>query len=244
MRIVPTAYLLLYRATLRRAGRAPRLAAVLTILLTRHGKTPQSDPEQYLGQRMDVSLSEEGRETARALHDRLDGLELTRVVSSPLRRAMETARIVAPTAAIEPDPRLMEADYGAWEGHTREEIGARWPALRTAWEADPSAVGPPGGETATDVARRVSALMLELAAWQAGLGHPEEDHRVLLVGHSTVNRVLLAWRLGIPLRDFRRRIRQDWTNLTVLRGVSEEGGLLVLDNDLGHIRGLRGETWI
>jgi broad specificity phosphatase PhoE len=217
---------------------------LLEILLTRHGKTPQSEPEQYLGQRLDVPLSDEGRASAAALHDRLEGVELARVISSPLRRALETARIVAPRVEIETDARLLEADYGEWEGHTREEIRARWPDARAAWEADPSTVGPPGGESGTDVARRVSSLILDLVSWEQGLDEHPLSHRVLLVGHSTVNRVMLAWRLGIPMRDYRRRLRQDWNNLTVLRFVSKDDGLLVLANDVGHINGVRGATWV
>ncbi|MEA2622872.1 MAG: hypothetical protein QOH61_1782 [Chloroflexota bacterium] len=217
---------------------------MLEILLTRHGKTPQSEPEQYLGQRLDVPLSDEGRASAAALHDRLEGVELARVISSPLRRALETARIVAPRVEIETDARLLEADYGEWEGHTREEIRARWPDARAAWEADPSTVGPPGGESGTDVARRVSSLILDLVSWEQGLDEHPLSHRVLLVGHSTVNRVMLAWRLGIPMRDYRRRLRQDWNNLTVLRFVSKDDGLLVLANDVGHINGVRGATWV
>lgn len=217
--------------------------ALLTILLTRHGKTPLSDPEQYLGQRTDVPLSEDGRGAAHALHDRVQGIPLARVISSPLRRALETARIAVPQAAVEADRLLIEADYGEWEGHTRAQIRARWPDLRAAWEADPAGVSPPGGETGAAVAARVRSFVLSLVEWEAGLAAPDQDHRVLVVGHSTVNRVLLAWRLGIPLVDYRRRLRQDWANLTVLKFVTEDGGLLVLDNDVAHLRGIVGATW-
>lgn len=216
---------------------------MLTILLTRHGKTPLSEPEQYLGQRTDVTLSDEGRATAQALRDRLEGVELARVMSSPLRRAVETAQIVAPYATVEADRRLIEADYGEWEGHTRAQIRQRWPELRAAWEDDPASVAPPGGESGADVTQRVRSFVLALVAWEADLLRPAEEHRVLVVGHSTVNRVLLAWRLGVPLADYRRRLRQDWTNLTVLKFVDADGGLLVLDNDVAHIRGIRGITW-
>ena len=216
---------------------------MLTIVLTRHGKTRLSVPEQYLGQHMDVPLSEDGRAAAQALHDRLDGVALARVIASPLQRALQTASIVAPTAAVESDARLIEADYGEWEGHTRATIRARWPDLRQAWEADPEKVAPPGGESGADIAQRVRSCVTAVVAWEASLKRPDDEHRVLLVAHSTVNRILLASALGVPLRDYRRRIRQDWANLTVLANVSDDGGLLVLDNDVSHIRGVRGITW-
>lgn len=216
---------------------------MLTIVLTRHGKTRLSVPEQYLGQHMDVPLSEDGRAAAQALHDRLAGVPLARAIASPLQRALQTARIVAPTVTVEAEPRLIEADYGEWEGHTRTSIGVHWPELRRAWETDPANVSPPGGESGADVAGRVRSFVTSLVAWEAALDRPDDEHRVLVVGHSTVNRILLAWALGVPLRDYRRHIRQDWANLTVLTAVSSEGGLLVLDNDVSHIRGVRGITW-
>jgi broad specificity phosphatase PhoE len=65
-----------------------------------------------------------------------------------------------------------------------------------------------------------------------------------VVGHSSVNRVFLAEVMGVPLIDYRRRFQQDWVNLTVLRWDSRESGpLLLLANDLAHVRGVRGITW-
>jgi broad specificity phosphatase PhoE len=216
---------------------------VLTILLTRHGKTTRSDPEQYLGQRLDVALSDLGRASAERLRDRLADVPLDRILSSPLKRALDTAHILRPGETVEADARLAEADYGEWEGHTTPEILARWPEIRRAWEEDPTSIAPPGGESGADVARRVSSLIADLVGWEAGLGAPERQHRVLLVGHSTLNRVLLAVVLGVPVRDYRRRFRQDWTNLTVLKYVTNTGAELVLGNDVAHVRGIHGITW-
>jgi hypothetical protein len=56
--------------------------------------------------------------------------------------------------------------------------------------------------------------------------------------------VLLAEVLGVPLQDYRRRFKQDWASLTVLRWESREGGaMLLLSNDEGHSKGLHGATW-
>jgi broad specificity phosphatase PhoE len=218
---------------------------MLTVLLTRHGHTDRSEPEQYLGQRIDVPLSEKGRMAAVELRGRLAGISFERVVSSPLKRAVETATLARPNDPIEMDDRLKEADYGEWEGHTHEELEARWGAARSMWEADPAGFAIPGGESGSDVARRVRSFIEALVEWEKGLAATEEDHRVLVVAHSTLNRVLLAVCLGVPLRDYRRRFRQDWANLTVLRFGSEygSGALLLLANDLGHVRGHTGITW-
>jgi broad specificity phosphatase PhoE len=217
---------------------------MLTVILTRHGSTDRSEPEQYLGQRIDASLTDRGRAAAVALGERLADVSFERVISSPLERAFETARLIRPNDEVEPEPRLAEADYGAWEGLTIDRIEAGWPDVRTRWEEDPARVAPPDGENGRDVGRRVRALLRELIAWSDRIG-TGVDHRVLLVGHSTVNRVLLAVALGVPLRDYRRRFQQDWANLTVLRfgGPYGSGAQLLLYNDMSHLRGVRGETW-
>lgn len=215
---------------------------MLTILLTRHGLTERSEPEQHLGQRIDAPLSEAGRVAARALAVRLEDVPVERVISSPLERAFETARIARPGSAVETDPRLMEMDYGEWEGLTDAEIEARYGERRRAFELDPAMVSCPGGESGRDVARRVASLFDELLGWA---GDGPDDHRVLLVAHSTLNRVLLCVALDVPVKDYRRRFYQSWANLTVLRlgGRYGPGAQLLLGNDVTHIRGTRGITW-
>ena len=244
---------------------------MLTLVLTRHGATARSEPEQHLGQRLDLPLSEVGRSAARALGERLVGVRFDRVVSSPLRRALETASLVAPNASVEADARLTEMDYGRWEGRTYAEIDATDAAARRRWEDDPAALPCPDGESGEQVAQRVRALLDDLLAWAAATDpvcRPEEagdgprppaaraatsgewpglavERRVLAVAHSTTNRILLAVALGVPIRDYRRRFVQAPANLTVLRfrGALDDGARLLVGNDVSHIRGLRGETW-
>lgn len=206
---------------------------MLTVILTRHGETDRSHPEQYMGQHLPAKLTEPGRAAARALGSRLKDQSIDRVISSPLSRAVDTARLVRPNAPIETDDRLAEADYGDWEGHTIEEIEARWPEERQRYDEDPARFGPPNGENGRTVARRLRALLRELVGWSTD---QPADTTVLLVGHSTVNRVMLAVVLGVPLRDYRRRFRQDWANLTML-AFDEPSGIraeLLVSNDTSH----------
>lgn len=218
---------------------------MLTVLLTRHGETDRSHPEQYLGQHLEAHLTERGRDAAKALGERLAGVSIARVISSPSDRAVETARLVCPGAGVETDRRLLEGDYGDWEGHTVEQIDAGWPEERRAWVHDPERVTIPGGESGSDVARRVRSLLDELVAWEAGLSQPSTDSMVVLVGHSTTNRALLCVALEVPIRDYRTAFRQSWANLTVLRFDSSDGpgAQLLLCNDVSHLRGVGGITW-
>jgi broad specificity phosphatase PhoE len=216
---------------------------VLTVLLTRHGHTDRSEPEQYLGQHVQASLTERGRSDGEALADRLNGVHVDRVISSPLGRAVETAEIISGRvgAPVEIDGRLTELDYGEWEGLTVEEIDRRFPGERELYDADPSIHRVGGGESGLAVAARVGDFMESLVGWWEDIAG---DRTCLLVGHSSLNRILLAVVMGVPLADYRRRFKQDWASLTVLRWESRTAGpLLMLANDEAHTKGLRGATW-
>lgn len=214
---------------------------MLTVLLTRHGHTDRSEPEQYLGQNVVARLTERGREDALALGRRLASVHIERVISSPLGRAMETAQLVAGHRQVEIDERLAEMDYGYWEGVPTTEIQQRYPDEYARYEADPATFHVGGAESGEQVAARVSALLDELVDWAAGKG---DEPTCLLIGHASVNRVLLADALGVPLPDYRRRFDSDWASLSVLRWSNrEDGARLLLGNDVGHVRGLSGVTW-
>ena len=237
---------------------------MLTLVLTRHGLTDRSVPEQHLGQRIDISINAAGRRQAEALGRRLSRVKFDSVITSPLFRARETAQIAmsAMTAAVptQADPRLKEMDYGAWEGRTYDEVRAEDPKLREEWEAAPDAVQCPGGESGNDVAARVDRFLTDLleeqrtwhakAQFRAAMGgRPPEatpERRVLVVAHATANRILLSVALGVDIRGYRRRFAQDQCNLTVLRwdadGVPAAAKLLLL-NDTQHLRAPDASPW-
>lgn len=216
---------------------------MLTLLLTRHGHTTRSEPEQYLGQRVVAPLSERGRADAYKLAARLEGVSIERVVSSPLARAADTAAILAPPGvAVETDDRLKELDYGAWEGLTLDQIEQRFPGEYDRYDADPSSFHVGGGENGSDVGARLRPLLDEFLGWAEPASIA--DRTVVVVGHSSLNRVLLALAMETPMADYRRRWEQDWANLTVLRwSTADDGPRLLLCNDVSHLRGVRGVTW-
>jgi alpha-ribazole phosphatase len=234
---------------------------MLTLVLTRHGLTDRSQPEQHLGQKIDISINEAGRRQAEALASRLKDVRFDRVLSSPLFRAQETAEIIAPYARLEPDPRLKEMDYGRWEGLGYEELYERDGAFRREWELAPDRLACPGGESGNEVAERVRSFLADLIeehrAWYArasfraatrpgGPSAAPENRPVLAVGHSSTNRILLCVALGTDVRDYRKRFLQGQGNLTVLRwedGDAPEDAKLIVANDLGHLRGPDALPW-
>lgn len=235
----------------RRTGR--RLGDVLTLVITRHGLTARSIPEQHLGQKIDIGLTNKGRAQAKALAQRLTAVSFDRILSSPLVRARQTAAILAAAGsaerpAVEIDPRLTEMDYGAWEGLTYAEIEARDPELRGRWESDPAKQACPDGESGDDVADRVEGFLRDLIGWHDRVERSaaEAERPILAVAHSTLNRVLLCVATGVPVRDFRRRFSQDQANLTVLRyepGSEPNDARIVVLNDIAHLRGPGDVPW-
>ncbi len=217
---------------------------MLTLVLTRHGLTDRSDPEQHLGQGIDIGLSAAGRAQAAALAGRIADEHFDRILASPLRRARETATAVARGREVELDPRLKEMDYGAWEGLTYDEIDERDGALRARWVADPESLACPGGESGADVAARARSFLDDLLAWAAD--RPSEDPVVLAVAHSTFNRVLLCVAVGIPVREYRRRFTQGQGNLTVLRwptGAPADQARILTVNDVSHVAAPGQAPW-
>lgn len=229
---------------------------MLTLVLTRHGLTDRSIPEQHIGGGIDVPLNDAGRAEARALAGRLRSVDFERVVTSPLSRARETAEILARGGPLEVDPRLLEMDYGRWEGLTYEQIEHADGAYRTRWEARPDTTPCPGGESGNDVARRVRAFLealldrhrSEVAGESAGAARASrpDPRPVLAVAHSSTNRILICVALAIEIREFRRRLDQDQCNLTVLQWESDaapdQGRLLVL-NDTAHLHRADESPW-
>ncbi len=223
---------------------------MLTLVLTRHGLTPLSNPEQHLGQRIDIELSPEGRRQAQKLAIRLRGVEFDRIITSPLVRARETAEIVAGdgAVAVEYDPRLKEMDYGHWEGLTYEQLAERDAEYRAKWEDDPATLPCPGGESGRDVATRTHAFLVDLLADHVSRhgAHAAEERAVLAVGHSSTNRILCCVAIDIEVREYRQRLVQSQANVTVLRfehGDGASDARLLLLNDIAHLRQAGAPPW-
>ena len=141
----------------------PDPGAAARVVLVRHAETEESARGRCYG-RLDVALSPRGKRQAQALVDALAGHPLAAVYTSPLARALDTARPLAAARGLEPAvlSAFSELDFGEVEGMTYEEIEARWPELFRAWMEDPAGVRFPGGESLADLRARVLPA-LELA---------------------------------------------------------------------------------
>jgi broad specificity phosphatase PhoE len=131
------------------------------VVLVRHAETVASVERRYLGW-SDAALTAAGRAAAAALGERIGPADI--VFSSDLARALETARIALPGVVVEPDARLRELNFGAFDGRTYEENVAAHGALFRAWMDDPYAVRPPQGELLGELEARVGEWLAALPA--------------------------------------------------------------------------------
>jgi probable phosphoglycerate mutase len=156
------------------------------LLLVRHGESTWNWERRVQGQH-DPPLSRRGRQQSRELADRLSGHHVAGFYSSDLRRAWETAEPLVESLGREPVPvtGLREIALGQWEGKTREELEAEYPAEWVEWSRKPSWDLVPDGEGAAPFERRVLATLETIQA-----EHPIGD--VICVTHGGVIQVLLG----------------------------------------------------
>ena len=201
----------------------------ITTLLLRHGQTALSAERRFAG-RGDFPLTDLGHEQAAAAAARLakrGGVDL--VLTSPLRRAQETAHAVADAVGVPltMDEDLVETDFGSWEGMTFGEVMARWPAEMTAWMEDPD-VSPPGGESFAAVAVRVNAALDRLLAAYQG-------QTVVVVSHVTpIKSIVCRALLAPPAALFRFHL--DVAALSEAAWFADGPALLRSLNDTAHLR--------
>lgn len=192
-----------------------------TLILVRHGETDWNRERRWQGH-ADTPMNETGRKQARALARTLTGAPIAAVYSSDLRRAHETAEIVAAAhqLPVSVDRRLREIDFGEWEGLTTEEIHERFPEYAAAWPPDDGRPFP-GGETYAAMGERVVEALAEIA-------HRHPDGDVVVVLHGGPIRGVLAHAAGITYAE-QRRLRRHLANCDVVRMAVRDGTLTPID---------------
>jgi broad specificity phosphatase PhoE len=151
------------------------------LVLVRHGQTA-ANASGLLQGRVDLPLSALGQRQAEALASLVPAG--ARVVSSPLRRARETAAAFGHD--VEVDDRWIELDYGELDGRPITEVP---PEVWTAWRADPH-FAPPGGESLVTLGARVRTACEELL-------DEAREHDVVVVSHVSPVKAAIAWTLGV-----------------------------------------------
>ncbi len=203
-----------------------------TVLLIRHGRSTANTAGVLAGRSPGVDLDERGIAQAEALAERLAGVRLDAVVSSPLERTRQTAqRLMAarPDTLFEVDERFTECDYGTWSGRTLGTL-AEEPLWRTV-QAHPAAAAFPDGESLAALSARAVAAV---RAWNAKLG---EQATYAVVSHGDVIKAIAADALGLHL-DLFQRIQVDPCSLTVVRYHGTRPTVLRINDSGGDVSAL------
>ena len=194
---------------------------MVTICLLRHGETQyNADGNKYCG-RTDIGLTEKGISQACRMNELLKDYHFDAIFSSPLHRAKTTAEIASGrNGEVYTDERLIEVDFGQWEGRRPEEFQHDDPESWQQWLNDPATTkAGRTGETAQEVIDRLTSFYDEIVEKYAG-------KTILVVGHNGVNRFFMASQLGMPLKNY-RKIVQENSALTLLT-LSKQHGINLL----------------
>ncbi len=197
------------------------------IILVRHGETEWNVGEIFRG-RIDIELNETGIKQAELLAEYLSDLKIEAIYSSPLKRALRTAEIIANYHQLEVEitPGLVDFNYGKWQGLPHPEVKDKYEKLYTEWISHPDKIKIPAGESLDDVRKRAIGVVDKVIDKYGGT--------VILVSHRVVNKVLICALLGLDNSHF-WNIRQDTGGITTFT-YENERFILTKHNDTSYLR--------
>jgi probable phosphomutase (TIGR03848 family) len=209
-----------------------------TVILVRHGRTTANAAGVLAGRSGGIRLDKVGRDQAARTGERLAVVPLVAVVSSPMERCRQTARIIldhqsgAPVMPIERG--ITECDYGEWQGRALSELAKEklWSVVQT----QPSAAAFPGGESlAAMQARSVAAIRQHDAAFESQHG---PGAVWVAVTHGDIIKSILADALGMHL-DLFQRINVSPASVSIVRYGASRPDVISTNTDSGDLSWLR-----
>jgi broad specificity phosphatase PhoE len=201
------------------------------IILVRHGETEWNVKEVFRG-RIDIELNKTGVKQAKLLAEYLSNLRIDAIYSSPLRRALTTAEIMASYHKLDVviEPGLIDFDYGEWQGLSHQEVRDKYRELYAQWINHPELERMPTGESLDDVRKRAMSVVDRIIS--------KYDGSVVLISHRVVNKVLICALLGLDNSHF-WNVRQDTCGMTIF---SYDNGRFILTkhNDTSYLEPVGG----
>jgi len=197
------------------------------IILARHGETDWNVAEVFRG-RIDIELNETGMKQSELLAEYLSDLKLDAIYSSPLKRALKAAEMIASYHKLDVEiaPGLIDFNYGGWQGLPHQEVKNKYKELYAQWINSPNRVKIPAGESLNDVRKRAMGVVDNIIAKYEGT--------VVLVSHRVVNKVLICALLGLDNSHF-WNIRQDTCGITIF-AYENERFILTEHNDTSFLK--------
>jgi alpha-ribazole phosphatase len=190
------------------------------LILVRHGRTAANAAGLLQG-RLDNPLDPVGDAQAMAIAAALGPVD--RVITSPLQRARSTAEAIGGDVVV--DDRWVELDYGLFDGKAQGDVTAD---VWEHWRADPD-YAPPGGESLTELDRRVAAALDELS-------HDAQHRDVVVVSHVSPIKAAIAWAVGNSVGVMSWRCRLDVASICRI-AVTPRGPVMISFNETAHLAG-------
>ncbi len=201
----------------------------IRILLVRHGETEWNRTHRFQG-RSNLSLNKKGKEQVHALALALKNESFSAAYSSPLARAMETANVIKafhPSTPLFEEDGLIEMDLGDFDGMEAHKWAAQYPDLLKTWQATPSKITMPGGESLIEVQKRAIDAVDRIT------GSHSPGTTLLFSSHNFVNMTILCHATKTPLDQF-RTLRQGTAAFNVLHKEGENLRAEVI-NERSHL---------
>ncbi len=197
------------------------------IILVRHGETEWNVAEIFRG-RTDVELNETGIRQAELLAEYLSKTKIDAIYSSPLRRALKTAEIIAGyhQLDVDIDADLTDFNFGKWQGLSRQEVKNKYRELYAEWINHPERVKIPAGESLDVIRKRAMGVATKIIARHKGTS--------ALVSHRVVNKVLICALLGLDNSHF-WNIKLDTCGVTIFTHENERF-ILTRHNDTSFLK--------
>jgi len=209
-----------------------------TVILVRHGRTTANVEGILAGRAAGVRLDATGRDQAARTAERLSVVPLVGLVSSPLERCRQTARLILDRQSEPPgstiDKAITECDYGQWQGRSLRDLAKE--KLWSVVQNQPSAAAFPEGESlAMMQARAVAAIRRHDAAFEAEHG---AGAVWVAVSHGDVIKSILADALGMHL-DLFQRISVGPASVSIVRYGASRPDVVATNTDSGDLSWLR-----
>jgi broad specificity phosphatase PhoE len=191
------------------------------IVFARHGQTAPNRDGLVLG-RADPELTDEGRRQAQRLAEALASEPVTAILTSPLLRAGQTAEAIAAACGlpVTVDQRLVEIDWGTWEGRPAGSLAV---ADVDRWRADDGTA--PEGESLTSLMARVGSFCLDTL---------DDEGHVVAVSHVSPIKAAAAWALDVD-GTIAWRMFLGLASITRV-GQGRSSPVLLSFNETGHLR--------
>lgn len=157
---------------------------IKSIIVVRHAESIANIKGIYQGQTYDTGLSELGKKQAKALAERLKVFGVRRIITSPLKRALQTAEVIAnkTNCEVEISKAIIETNHGVWEGRPKDWVSQNFPDIHSLWREKPSEVIFPGGEAFMDTIQRTLNF----------LENTDFEPNTVVITHDNILRVMIS----------------------------------------------------